>query len=132
MSTQACIKGLPELILTFFQRKLDEGQRFGWDFLSTAHPLNDLVPPDVWRTPLWLLLHHAGFVTYPHHDANGLMTYVIPEDGWKFWAIMAPKEITGMETREQLVSLFEDSMDFANYQTKTDIHIIFARPGDLL
>lgn len=78
--------------------------------LSTVHPPNDDVPPDVWRTRLWVLLHHAGFLTYPHHDANGLMTYILPEDGWKFWAIMAPKHLTGSESREQLTKLFEESI----------------------
>lgn len=114
---------------------------------------------------MWLLLHHAGFLTYPHHDANGLMTYILPEVGWKFWGIMEPKNITGMETREQLSTLFKRSLfdlpkqpkrptDASSksdntattapkkpvpeepltppYHEKADMHIIFARPGDLM
>lgn len=144
-------------------RQLDEGHRFGWDALSIAHPPIDNVPPDVWRTRLWILLHHAAFVTYPHHDANGLTTYILPEDGWKFWGILEPKNITGMESREQLTELFDQSLfperpaendqDEATskmnmtppkqkedeedkspptYQEKTDMYIIYAKPGDLM
>jgi hypothetical protein len=34
----------------------------------------------------WDLLTHGGFVTYPHHDASGLCTYVNVRSGTKIWA----------------------------------------------
>lgn len=35
------------------------------------------------------------------------MTYIVPEVGGKFWGIMAPKNISGMESRAELTKLFE-------------------------
>lgn len=47
---------------------------------------------DVWRMLNWILLTMGGFVTYPHHDAEGLATYVGVRDGAKIWTIYAPQE----------------------------------------
>lgn len=90
--------------------------------------------PDVWRVRKWILLHHAGFLTYPHHDANGLATIIVPEHGAKFWGIMRPKHYTGQETREEFLDLIESSMSYDQdqYQAQADIFIVFAQPGDIM
>jgi hypothetical protein len=36
----------------------------------------------------WDLLTHGGFLTYPHHDACGLATYVTVRSGKKIWAYL--------------------------------------------
>lgn len=91
-------------------RALDDALIWGWNGLNIAHPPNDLVRPDVWRLRYWTLLHHGGFFTYPHHDANGLATWIIPEAGFKFWGILRPKGLTGYETRESYVDLMHKSL----------------------
>ncbi|KAI5982790.1 hypothetical protein F5J12DRAFT_900032 [Pisolithus orientalis] len=40
---------------------------------------------DVKRLHGWDLLMHGGFVTYPHHDAAGLCTYITVQSGSKIW-----------------------------------------------
>ncbi|KAG6369558.1 hypothetical protein JVT61DRAFT_14261 [Boletus reticuloceps] len=34
----------------------------------------------------WDLMTHGGFVTYPHHDASGLCTYMNVRSGTRIWA----------------------------------------------
>lgn len=40
---------------------------------------------DLWTVRSWRLAHHAGILTYPHHDAEGAGTFVIPYSGTKIW-----------------------------------------------
>jgi hypothetical protein len=39
----------------------------------------------------WGLLHQAGYLTYPHHDAEGTLTWVRMEFGLKFWTVFRLK-----------------------------------------
>ena len=50
------------------------------------------VPFEAWRMLNWNLLTHRGYVTYPHHDAAGLCTFVGVRDGAKIWTLYAPAD----------------------------------------
>ena len=39
----------------------------------------------------WALLHQGGYVTYPHHDADGSNTFVRMHVGIKFWVMFRTK-----------------------------------------
>ena len=54
---------------------------------------------DTWRSQGWDLLSHGGFVTYPHHDASGLCTYVFVRSGAKLWGFFHPKVNGSREER---------------------------------
>lgn len=45
-----------------------------------------IISGDSERVRGWDLMTHGGFVTYPHHDASGLCTYVTVRSGTKIWA----------------------------------------------
>lgn len=36
----------------------------------------------------WDLMTHGGFLTYPHHDARGMATYVTVRSGKKIWGYL--------------------------------------------
>ncbi|KAI6115492.1 hypothetical protein EDD16DRAFT_1708643 [Pisolithus croceorrhizus] len=41
---------------------------------------------DAWRSCAWDIMTHGGFLTYPHHDATGFLTYSYIQTGAKLWA----------------------------------------------
>lgn len=41
---------------------------------------------DAWRSCAWDVITHGGFLTYPHHDATGFLTYSYVQAGAKIWA----------------------------------------------
>jgi hypothetical protein len=41
----------------------------------------------------WVIATHGGFLTPPHHDAEGLCTFMIVSCGAKIWAILDPDSI---------------------------------------
>ncbi|KAG6369562.1 hypothetical protein JVT61DRAFT_14270 [Boletus reticuloceps] len=44
----------------------------------------------------WDLLTHGGFLTYPHHDASGLCTYITVRSGTKIWGYLdTPTQTSG-------------------------------------
>ncbi|THH16202.1 hypothetical protein EW146_g4404 [Bondarzewia mesenterica] len=87
--------------------------RFSWTVTKDAGfssqkqhigPAN--VPCDAWRMLNWVLVTMGGYVTFPHHDAEGLATFIGVRDGAKIWTIYAPKEDRLQRT------------DWLEYQTK--------------
>jgi hypothetical protein len=45
----------------------------------------------MWQQQNWELHTHGSFLSYPHHDAAGLCTYVYVKLGAKLWALFCPK-----------------------------------------
>lgn len=95
---------------------------------------NLLIPGDVWTVRSWGLAHHAGILTYPHHDAEGASTYVIPLSGVKNWVTICLKD--GKVTRDKLPAFLEDlsSSDqlLSQFADKVDFETIHLHPGDLM
>lgn len=44
---------------------------------------------DNWRGSGWDVITHGGFLTYPHHDAAGLLTFSYMRAGAKLWGYIA-------------------------------------------
>ena len=59
------------------------GKNGGKEFIGPQLMLHDS-----WRMAGWDLLTHGGFLTYPHHDASGLCTYVTIRSGSKIWCYL--------------------------------------------
>ncbi|KAG1790108.1 uncharacterized protein HD556DRAFT_1446460 [Suillus plorans] len=96
-------------------------------YLRQIHPQN-------FTSKGWGLLSHAGFLSYPHHDAEGTLTWIRIESGIKFWAIFHLKG--GSSDRIQLQHL---SVRLADYNTHKewilnhcDGEVIALHPGDML
>lgn len=43
---------------------------------------------DTWRSLGWDVITHGCFLTYPHHDAGGQMTYSYIRTGAKLWGYL--------------------------------------------
>jgi len=81
----------------------------------------------------WDLLTHGGFLTYPHHDARGLCTYVTPRSGTKIWAYV---DTQGGSTadRKSLFKMF-DRMSLRNADMlppDAPMGVVVIRSGDTL
>lgn len=62
---------------------------------------------DTERLRGWDLLTHGGFLTYPHHDAAGLCTYVTVQCGTKLWGYFdTPGSSTA--SRDNLFNAWDD------------------------
>lgn len=55
----------------------------------------------------WDILAHGGFLTYPHHDADGYNTFVYPRSGAKVWAIIRIKKDLLSTNRDLLFNKFD-------------------------
>jgi hypothetical protein len=85
----------------------------------------------MWRQQFWELHTHGGFVTYPHHDAAGLCTYVYPRSGAKLWTVITPH----LKDYSDRKALFED-MDklgfYSNFDHFEQRETILLEEGHLL
>lgn len=55
---------------------------------------------DTWRSAGWDVMTHGGFLTFPHHDAGGLITFSYIRAGSKFWGYL---HIDDMDSEDQKV-----------------------------
>ncbi|KAJ7575417.1 hypothetical protein C8J56DRAFT_1063656 [Mycena floridula] len=125
---------------------LDEGIS-AWNMTATAWPPQRKVPADVFQTRMWVLLHHAGIFTYPHRDANGYLTVIIPRVGVKLWAPMwlkwdqviqdlnLSKRKAYIATMHQMLYHQEDAENNLlpiNYDELADYFVLVAQKGDIV
>lgn len=90
---------------------------------------------DTWRSKAWFLLCHAGFLTYSHHDSNGLCTYVYIIAGVKYWSLLKLLDANGPKTkiRADYYKLHEKIVQTENsYREACDLYNIYLEPGNLL
>jgi hypothetical protein len=79
-------------LLRLYRRNIDHGLVYGWNATTYDVPISSNVHPENFTVKGWALLHHAGFLTYPHHDAEGSLTWVRMEVGIKLWVVFRPKD----------------------------------------
>jgi hypothetical protein len=115
-------------------RNIDHGLVYGWNQTSHCVPIKSKVHPENFTVKGWGLLHHAGFLSYPHHDAEGTLTWVRMEVGVKFWAVFRPKRY--QDNRIHLQEFATKLVDFTSHkewvQKHCDGEVIVLRPGDML
>ncbi|KAG1719706.1 uncharacterized protein EDB91DRAFT_1009058, partial [Suillus paluster] len=82
----------------------------------------------------WGLLHHAGYVTYPHHDCEGTLTWVRMEAGLKFWAIfrLKSRSTDRSHLQEMVMRLVNYMWNIKWIKENCDGEVITLVPGDLL
>lgn len=87
---------------------------------------------DAERLRGWDLITHGGFLTYPHHDAAGLCTYVTCRSGTKIWGYIDPPSNWGMK-RNDLFRMWDALFDkFATSPARFPIGSLLLEPGDTL
>ncbi|KAG2045851.1 hypothetical protein BDR06DRAFT_1015241 [Suillus hirtellus] len=113
---------------------LDHGLVHGWNQTTHCVPIRSYVHSDNFTTKGWGLLHHAGFLTYPHHDAEGTLTWVRMEAGIKFWVIFTLRG--GENNRIGLQDLSVRLADYAKHKSWIHKHcdgeVLTLLPGDML
>ncbi|KAI6001233.1 hypothetical protein EDD15DRAFT_2230494 [Pisolithus albus] len=64
--------------------------------------LNDLqlMNFDAWRSRAWDVMTHGGFLTYPHRDATGFLTYSYVQTGAKIWAYIHLDEVDELDSHD--------------------------------
>ncbi|KAG2060477.1 hypothetical protein BDR06DRAFT_966967 [Suillus hirtellus] len=123
------IHGLPtELQLLY------HGLIYGWNQTTVDCPIHSgKVHPDNFTTKSWLLLHHAGFVSHPHHNADGTMTFVQIETGIKFWVVFHTRNTLSRTAFQKAQMLFAN---FAKNQEEIiltwEAEVITLLDGDIL
>ncbi|KAG1720983.1 uncharacterized protein EDB91DRAFT_1256739 [Suillus paluster] len=131
-----CILDLPlaQTSLPEPLRNIDHGLVYGWNQTTHSVPMQSDVHPENFTVKGWALLHHAGFLTYPHHDAEGTLTWVRMEVGVKFWVIFRPKY--HHRNRLHLQQFATKLVDFTSHKKWLEKHcdgeVIVLRPGDML
>lgn len=73
--------------VTHDARNLNHGLVHGWNHTTYNIDIKQNVHQENFTVKGWGLLHHAGFLAYPHHDAKGSVTWVKMEFGIKFWIV---------------------------------------------
>ncbi|KAG1718731.1 hypothetical protein EDB19DRAFT_1837643 [Suillus lakei] len=113
---------------------LDHGLVYGWNQTTVDCPIKSgKVHPDNFTTKSWALLHQAGFVSYPHHDADGAITFVRIETGIKFWVVFRPKHVlsrTALQKAQMLFANFAKNRE--EIMLTWDAEVITLLDGDLL
>lgn len=115
-------------------RNLDHGLVYGWNQTAHSVPILSKVHPENFTVKGWAILHHAGYLTYPHHDAEGTLTWLRMEIGVKFWAVFRPKN--NHHDRNHLQEFVTRLVDFTNHEEWVRKHcdgeVIVLRPGDIV
>jgi hypothetical protein len=75
-----CVTTKPHIYaLTLFFRCLDDEMAIGRaQIQKMANYKSMQLPADIWAKQIWGITHHAGILTYLHHDVKGTVTYYIP------------------------------------------------------
>ncbi|KAF8418644.1 hypothetical protein L210DRAFT_3655529 [Boletus edulis BED1] len=114
---------------------LDDGQCIGWNQTQQSVPVSDkLIHGDIWTSRSWGLLHHAGILTYPHHDAEGMCTFAIPMSGAKSWVLMFPKKgaLSRSELPAYLRKLTDPTKSPSAFSDKIHMEVVHLVAGDLI
>ncbi|KAG1899885.1 uncharacterized protein F5891DRAFT_1189361 [Suillus fuscotomentosus] len=113
---------------------LDHGLIYGWNQTTVDCPVRSgKVHPDNFTTKSWALLHHAVFVTYPHHDADGAVMFVRIKIGIKFWVVFCPIHKLSHTALQKGQMLFADfAKNWEEIKLTWRAEVITLLEGDLL
>lgn len=120
--------------VTHHDRNIDHGLAHGWNHTTYDVEIKANVHPENFTVKGWGLLHHAGYLTYPHHDAEGSLTWVRMEVGIKFWVIFQP--IDRHNDRKHIQDIATKLRNFTEHESwiRANCHteVITLTPGDTL
>jgi hypothetical protein len=115
-------------------RNIDHGRRFGWSQTSQQCPIYEAVHPDNFVTHFWALLHQAGYVSFAHHDSDGVATYTRIESGAKMWILFRLKSQKASRTAyaNAMMKLVDYTNNMDEVRTLWDAEVVYLGPGDCL
>ncbi|KAG6369037.1 hypothetical protein JVT61DRAFT_15614 [Boletus reticuloceps] len=123
---------LPQLSAPNPLEKLDDGLCLGWAQTQNIFSVDDqLLTGDVWTVRSWGLVHHAGILTYEHHDAEGALTWAANMAGEKDWMLVSFKESpTREEMAERVKQLTNPSNRLHEFTNRVEALMLHLRPSD--
>ncbi|KAG2045475.1 hypothetical protein BDR06DRAFT_1015617 [Suillus hirtellus] len=131
-----CILDIPlaQVVMPKSLRNLDHGLVHGWNQTTHSVAIVSNVHPHNFTVKGWGMAHHAGFLTYPHHDAEGTLTWVRMEVGVKFWAVFRPK--SRRDDRSHLQNIATRLANFTVHKAwlkaNCDAEVVTLMAGDIL
>ena len=91
------------------------------------------MPLDVQFSRVWQLIHNGGFLTYNHHDSNGMPTAVTVVDGAKFWVFCRRKELSQARNHEEYKhAMVNVGANSAEFDHNLERFVVILRPGEIL
>lgn len=90
---------------------------------------------DTWRSASWDTFTHAGFLTYPHHDGNGFLTYSYVRAGAKLWGYLHLDEVNELdqaEVQSKWDEYYKDAMATETYMRNVKIGTVLLERGGVL
>lgn len=88
---------------------------------------------DMWRAQGWDILSHGGFVSYFHHDASGLSTFVFPRSGSKIWGYARIKKECSPQQRKDLFNMFDAILEESGQVSPSVVMgTVLIEEGDIL
>ncbi|KAG6374579.1 hypothetical protein JVT61DRAFT_3933 [Boletus reticuloceps] len=125
---------LPQLGAPNPLEKLDDGLCLGWAQTQNIFSVDDqLLTGDVWTVRSWGLVHHAGILTYEHHDAEGALTWAANMAGEKDWMLVSFKESpTREEMAERVKRLTNPSNWLHEFTNLVEALMLHLRPSDAI
>lgn len=96
----------------------------------------DTFSMDAYKSLHWDLFTHAGFHTWPHHDASGMATWVYIRHGCKIWCPLVPRLARDRTLNiEDLFNCMHHILrppPHLEYQEHADAFYMFLLPHDVL
>ncbi|KIK80752.1 hypothetical protein PAXRUDRAFT_157858 [Paxillus rubicundulus Ve08.2h10] len=90
---------------------------------------------DTWCSSSWDIFTHAGFLTYPHHNASRLATYSYICSGAKIWAYMHLDKVDEHDQKDIFAKWFNyyhDTMVTETYDQNVKVGTVFLEKGAVL
>ncbi|KAG2028812.1 hypothetical protein BDR03DRAFT_1019312 [Suillus americanus] len=134
--TIQCVLDIPlvQVSLPDSLKNLDHGLAYGWNQTTYDVPIKSNVHPENFTVKGWALLHHAGFLTYPHRNAEGSLTWVRVEVGTQFWVVFRPKN--RYHDRQHIQDVASRLRNFTENEAwikaHCDAEVITLLPGDII
>ncbi|KAG6370429.1 hypothetical protein JVT61DRAFT_12043 [Boletus reticuloceps] len=120
--------GLPDPL-----HKLDDGILVGF---NQTHHIVDVdgsdLPLDTFLVSLWGLLYQTAIMMYPHHNAEGACTWVMPYNGCKVWTCIKVK--TWFDHKELAIfvaKLANRENPMSGFGDDVECETAYLYPGDL-
>ncbi|KAL0945961.1 hypothetical protein HGRIS_012239 [Hohenbuehelia grisea] len=104
--------------------------------VAGKNPVAKAGPPqsfnrDFYALNEWKLLTSAGYLTFPHHNAGGLCTYITMKTGLKIWGFFVPKSSPGVPSIH-LPDAVDAILELENWKAFADLYLIMLTPGCVL
>ncbi|KAG6370691.1 hypothetical protein JVT61DRAFT_11072 [Boletus reticuloceps] len=81
----------------------------------------------------WGLLHQTAIITYPHHNAEGPCTWVMPYNGCKVWMCIKVKKLLHQKKFASFLAMLANRENLmSSFEGDVECETIYLYPGNLV